>query len=423
VRGIAALAVLAGFAGCQPGRGLVIVTVGGKASGIEHLSVVVTKDGRASVPAAFQPGADAIPPEQTLGLRFAPDVSGLVTIAVEAKGAGGATVASGSAMATVDPGGSSEVRVMLGGVDADMGADGGGMPDLSRPDLIGADLVFAFSEQVSPTSVDINTVWGSGPDDVWLGANGGRLFHLAAAGGKWMTVGHPFGTASMQDISGSGPNDVWVVGSNSTIGRWDGKAWSARNQVPDAGVATYNAVASNGTAAYVVGNRGTILHSMDQGQSWVSEGFAITDDFKAVAFSPDGLDVFAVGSGGVVAIKKAGNQAFTQVNLIPQASLRDVWIAPTGEVVIVDQMGGGLVGDPQGMNTRGMISGLAVNAVWGSSAKDVYAVGDGLAIFHSADLKSWQAVSSGGGTFYDVWGSGPGDVYAVGKGGLLTHHP
>ena len=60
--------------------------------------------------------------------------------------------------------------------------------------------------------------------------------------------------------------------------------------------------------------------------------------------------------------------------------------------------------------------------VWGSSATDVFAVGDSGTILHY-DGSAWSAMSSG--TTNDlagVWGSSATDVFAVGAGGTILHY-
>ncbi|MFH2008831.1 MAG: fibrinogen-like YCDxxxxGGGW domain-containing protein [bacterium] len=60
-------------------------------------------------------------------------------------------------------------------------------------------------------------------------------------------------------------------------------------------------------------------------------------------------------------------------------------------------------------------------SVWGSSATDVFAVGDGGAILHN-DGEGWNPMVSGTTeTLYEVWGFGPNDVWAVGTGGAVLH--
>lgn len=69
-------------------------------------------------------------------------------------------------------------------------------------------------------------------------------------------------------------------------------------------------------------------------------------------------------------------------------------------------------------------SGISANlvSVWGSSAKDIYAVGDGGVILHSSDGKTWQKQNSGTTSpLNSVFGTGASDVYVVGYGKTILH--
>jgi hypothetical protein len=73
-------------------------------------------------------------------------------------------------------------------------------------------------------------------------------------------------------------------------------------------------------------------------------------------------------------------------------------------------------------------SGTAQNlwSVWGTSASDVWAVGDNATILHY-DGTSWSTISAGTITppFYSIWGASPSDVWAVGGdfgGGVIVHY-
>ena len=66
------------------------------------------------------------------------------------------------------------------------------------------------------------------------------------------------------------------------------------------------------------------------------------------------------------------------------------------------------------------LSGL--NCVWGSSATDVFAVGNDGLILHY-DGTTWSQMSSGTtNPLYGVWGSSSTDVYAVGQGSMLHYN-
>src|SRR6266550_1543677 len=62
-----------------------------------------------------------------------------------------------------------------------------------------------------------------------------------------------------------------------------------------------------------------------------------------------------------------------------------------------------------------------LNGIWGTSATDVWAVGDAGTILHYNGT-SWSSVPSGTFQFLDgVWGSSASDVWAVGDNGTILH--
>jgi hypothetical protein len=71
---------------------------------------------------------------------------------------------------------------------------------------------------------------------------------------------------------------------------------------------------------------------------------------------------------------------------------------------------------------RPLPHGNRYNAVWGSSATDVFAVGAAGTISRY-DGASWTQMASGTtATLHGVWGSGASNVYAVGEGGALLRY-
>ena len=70
---------------------------------------------------------------------------------------------------------------------------------------------------------------------------------------------------------------------------------------------------------------------------------------------------------------------------------------------------------------------MTLTAVWGSSADDVYAVGDDGVILHSADRgTTWQRLALEDSSDRDlkaVFGTGPDHVYIVGGDGRIFHGP
>jgi hypothetical protein len=87
---------------------------------------------------------------------------------------------------------------------------------------------------------EINGIWGSGANDVWIVGNGGADESKPQAstpavihwdGSTWSPL-QVQGPADLKAVWGSGPNDVWAVGGYSTglITHWDGQAWSIKRE-------------------------------------------------------------------------------------------------------------------------------------------------------------------------------------------------
>jgi len=73
---------------------------------------------------------------------------------------------------------------------------------------------------------------------------------------------------------------------------------------------------------------------------------------------------------------------------------------------------------------KAQVSGTTedLHAVWGSSGRDVFAVGDYGVILHYNGT-SWGSMSSGTNTtLYSVWGTSGNNVYAVGDSGTVVHY-
>jgi hypothetical protein len=60
-----------------------------------------------------------------------------------------------------------------------------------------------------------------------------------------------------------------------------------------------------------------------------------------------------------------------------------------------------------------------LRGVWGTSARDVFAVGDSATILRYDGVQWYGMVSPVNKTLRHVWGTGPTDVYALGEDGTL----
>ena len=101
--------------------------------------------------------------------------------------------------------------------------------------------------------------------------------------------------------------------------------------------------------------------------------------------------------------------------------------------VITDQLPNDIIGDPEDIGENG--EELYLVDIWGSSADDIYVVGDSLSLFHfngtiwrnlGKDLQDRQRPDSMAPLYwphlYGVWGSGPDNVFVVGENGYIWRH-
>ena len=82
------------------------------------------------------------------------------------------------------------------------------------------------------TAYDTGTIsvlyaaWGSGPGDVWAVGDYGTILHFTAGTNKWTSVDSPT-TEDLHGVWGAGPDDIWAVGERGTLVHYDGVAWTA----------------------------------------------------------------------------------------------------------------------------------------------------------------------------------------------------
>jgi hypothetical protein len=217
-------------------------------------------------------------------------------------------------------------------------------------------------------SLTYNSIWASGPGDLWLATASGLQRRFADVtpfpqGGTFMTV-----------VWGRGPDDVWVArGAGApAIFHWDGTAWTDRSPPP---VAPFG-------------------------------GFSGTGAFGAAAFwGASSNDVWA-----------AGEVSF------PSGAV-------TSTAALMHWDGASWTLDP--ISTDPALAGHQLTAAWGSSAQNVWAVGgiNGPVVLRY-DGHSWQQVDDPlfAGAFTSVWGTCGADVWVGGtvaglpSTGVLLHH-
>ncbi|PTL81542.1 hypothetical protein [Vitiosangium sp. GDMCC 1.1324] len=104
-------------------------------------------------------------------------------------------------------------------------------------------------------------------------------------------------TQTLESIHGSGPNDVWAVGRLGTLIHWDGTQWSGVDSGTNIDLHAVWAVGPKD--AWAVGERGTVLHW--DGTRWSRMALGIDNTLA---------DVWASGPGDVWIVAGSGERFF-----------------------------------------------------------------------------------------------------------------
>jgi hypothetical protein len=178
---------------------------------------------------------------------------------------------------------------------------------------------------------------------------------------------------------------------------------------------------------FAVGESGTILHY--DGTHWNTMPSPTALTLQSV-WGTSGADVYAVGGAsasttatGSVIIHYDGRQWTTQEELITPPRFHDAW--GTGDTVFVAGESGSIFSSNNGgadwvsMNSRTVET---LRGLWGTSAENIYAVGDYGTILRY-DGSAWSPESSGTTLrLFSIWGSSKDSIYTVGDAGLVLHY-
>jgi hypothetical protein len=315
-----------------------------------------------------------------------------------------------------------------------------------------------WSSMTLPTGLSAGTnlygISGTGPSDVWVAGDSTVLHYNGTA---WSLVPTPT-VGRLKGVTAISPTEVWVVGENGTMAHFDGATWRAVDSgtttvlngvwgsspgdvfavgwnvilhyaAPVAWTTAQTMYAVGGRSrsdVYAVGNAGSILHF--DGSQWQTMTSNTTAALRGVWVSPTTAEVFAVGvNGSTGTIVRYDGSAWSEVVTGAPADFSAVWGSGPLDVFAVG--GTGLVyhytGSWQSVpNPMASDTGSRwLTAVWGTSATNVYAVGERSSGTVSAmryDGISWTAVSIGN-RLRGIWGTGPADIYAVGYNGGVFH--
>ncbi len=266
----------------------------------------------------------------------------------------------------------------------------------------------------------LTAVWGTSRNDVWAVGSGGTIVHHDGTG--WTAT--PSGVFNtLLAVWGSGPNDVWAVSSTRVIlhstGFTDGKATWTNVPARDEEYLIRTVWGSSPDDVRIAG--------------WDPWNFPRANQFVKTTLADGGVPWRAL-SGKY-------SEVTYEVTSIWGSSGADVWMTADNSVDldfgVPHERGLIFHGTPSdgGVDAGGAADSLTwarvdsesshrLEALWGSSGSDVWAVGVHGTIRHlSAGDERWQPIDSPTTeTLRGVWGSGPNDVWLVGDGATILHY-
>lgn len=290
----------------------------------------------------------------------------------------------------------------------------------------------------------LSSVWGSGPDDVFMvggQTNQGEIYHydgsewramrvprvgllvwvfgfspidVYAVGldgaavhynGKRWTVLNTGTHASLWGVWGSSPTDIWIVGEDNidspVILHFDGDAFTRVDIPPnDRDATALFKVWGFADSVFAVGDNGLILQFKDGSWAQVPSGAAADDDFVSL-WGPGAAPIVAVGGRATGRIGIFDGESWTTVKPDGVPGLNAVFMDDASTALCAGVRG--FIGRIDAM-TREVVEessdeSLDIHAVWGDGAGRYYAVGgrfteplSGLALVRTVDAPAGEPV-------------------------------
>lgn len=259
-----------------------------------------------------------------------------------------------------------------------------------------------WTTQASGTTNDLNGVWGSSANDVYIVGDNATILH-STGNGAWTSQPNP-SQWNLHAVWGSGSADVYAGGVAFLMHSTGNGTWNAQT-LPKFNPDITGIWGSSGGDVYACNSDGEIWHSPGNGV-WTVQ-YSLTGGVNrglTAIWGSSSSDVYAVG--------------WTMDQL------------PSYSPVVLHSIGDGnwnAQSVPASWNISGTTySAGALKGVWGSGAGDVYVVGvDSFGVtpraLHTTGNGVWSGLSPVGGTA--IWGSGPADIYTLTEDRKYSPYP
>jgi hypothetical protein len=272
----------------------------------------------------------------------------------------------------------------------------------------GAEAAFGWERVFTPTTMNLNGVFGSGTVAAAVGAGGvGLLFD----GEDWNLVFTPT-QLPLEAVWAASRDDIFAVGASGNIFRFslDGDV----ERMPSGTAIKLHAVwGRSATEVYAAGDNGTMLRF--DGTQWTYELVPTVNALRGIAVTPGG-DVYVVGDFGKIFRREAGEWVLMPVDT--QLNLNAVWPLADDDIFAVGNSGKVFRFDGRDWILMDTPTTANLYGVWGTSQTRLFASGMQGNII-SFDGDEWVL------TRLDTWANlnAINNGFVAGDGGILYQNP
>jgi hypothetical protein len=283
----------------------------------------------------------------------------------------------------------------------------------------------AWTEEMVGSTV--NAIWGVDAKNIFVVGKGGLIARYD--GMLWKTMPNTE-KDDLYAVYGTGPSAVFAGGEAGLLA-YDGTAWT--NQSSSYDKPPIRGIWSNDTTIFAVGPAGAMRYRNKTGTStyWSSVYFSSSSGKDFAAIWGAGNDLFVVGKAGLIlkcATSCTQSSGWTAMTAGTSSDLQAVWGTSSSDVFAVGLDGAIVHYNGTAWSVMPSNTSTYFYGVWGVGAKDVYAVGNPIfkpdeAIMHYNGT-SWSKMPppKTNVSYFDAWAASATDVWVVGQSGSILRH-
>jgi hypothetical protein len=279
----------------------------------------------------------------------------------------------------------------------------------------------------TPQGNNLRSVWAVSADSVYAVGVMGSIIHYNGA--EWEVMASQT-TMDLNGVWGTSDTNMYAVGENGAILHWDGISWtltSIGSSITDELHGIWGLDENN---IYAGGNSGNVIHY--NGEKWRALDTGILSDIEVVGFwGTDASNIYAYTND--TGIWRFDGSQWSKVYQPVYGGIRftSMW-GPSADNLYatsqdVMQQGGipilfhydGNSWAPVDSQPEEMLDSNHLNGVWGTSANDIYIVGDGSCIFRFDGTEWSLVIGNAVPELTSIHGTAGDSIFTVGEFGVI----